>query len=106
MGVEILWDKEEDKAVLYCNTTDWTFGPVIASFNGPDEYDGTTKDWYQKLMADPEHHYHGADEMAELFLTYMTDVREVRDPRGMNNGDMWNIYADFLKAHEAHCPPK
>lgn len=106
MSVEILFDSDEDKAALFCNTTDWVFGPIISSFNGPDEHDGDHKSWTEKLLADPEHHYHSADEMAELFLTYMLNVREVVDPRGMNKGDMWNIYADFLTAHKQHCPPK
>ena len=31
MGISILKDKDDSHAVMYCNTTDWCFGPVHAS---------------------------------------------------------------------------
>jgi hypothetical protein len=29
MGVRILHDKDQERAVLYCSTTDWAFGPMF-----------------------------------------------------------------------------
>jgi hypothetical protein len=31
MGISILRDRDDSHAVLYCNTTDWAFGPVHIS---------------------------------------------------------------------------
>ncbi len=33
MSIEILYDSEEEKAVLYCNTTGTAFGPIIEGFS-------------------------------------------------------------------------
>jgi hypothetical protein len=34
MSVQIMFDRYEEKAALYCSSTDWCFGPVIHEAEG------------------------------------------------------------------------
>jgi hypothetical protein len=45
MAVDSLYDKTENKSVLYCNTTGWAFGPV---------FDSTDADTFLTLCQDED----------------------------------------------------
>jgi len=68
MSVAIIEDKDQENAVLYCNTTDWAFGPV---FSEGDAYEDWPDSWKLKT----------AGEVAEAFLKWngQRDVRTMTD---------------------------
>lgn len=40
MSVQIIFDEENNNACLYCNTTDWAFGPVYCGKDGREFMNG------------------------------------------------------------------
>ena len=43
MSIQILTDRDSGESVMYCNTTEWAFGPVF----GVDEMIEDFMDWYE-----------------------------------------------------------
>jgi hypothetical protein len=64
----------EDRAAMYCSTTDWAFGPVF----------------YDKGN-------HGAHERMLSFLRYIKPV----DPRKFTDEDLRNLYHQWLAQEDA-----
>ena len=73
MAIAIMQDKYNETAVMYCNTTDWAFGPVHSSDN------------------------HTAAEELELFLLTL-----VNDPRLYSSHELETLYHGF-RQHLKHC---
>jgi hypothetical protein len=71
MSIRILEDRETHNAVFICNTSGWAFGPV----------------------------FEDADQ-AELFLEYLRDVVEIRDPRDIPLRVLENHWKEFLLIRE------
>ncbi len=73
MGVDIIADAADERACLFCNTTDWAFGPV---FHMCEEGMG----WL------------GAYEVAERFIKWLPD-----DPRHYDDAKLRLKQVEFLK---------
>lgn len=73
-GVEVLHDRDKDKAVLLCNTSDTTFGPLIT-----DSY--------------THHAAYDAGEAARRFLQWHQDT--YGDPRSAKPGELDARLAEF-----------
>lgn len=83
MSIEILFNENEDQAALYCNTTDWAFGPV---FDGKGDFN--------------------AKETAQYFLKWLVERRETRDARMIPNDELEkyrNEFTAFMNAEPVQC---
>lgn len=72
MATRILEDSDTDRAVLYCSTTMWAFGPVIYSFKHLD-----------------------ASEVAGRFVQYVAKVYGC-DIRKLSSSEQDEAYHEFL----------
>lgn len=77
MAVEILENKEGNQAVLFCNTTDWAFGPLISDYN-------------------ENKFYYLAGDVAKKFLKWLYPT----DPRELKDNELGSKYLDFLSNFE------
>ena len=55
MGIGILYDPEQEKACLFCNTSDCAFGPIITNYESltAQEIAESFLRWYEKKYNDP-----------------------------------------------------
>jgi len=71
MGIGILYDPEQEKACLFCNTSDCAFGPIITNYESltAQEIAESFLRWYEKKYNDPR-----IDSVATLEDRYMDFV--------------------------------
>jgi hypothetical protein len=89
MSVSILagqWDGDEDRAVatLYCNSTNWAFGPVMR----PEDAAAFT--WSISTVEEALAH-------AEAFLSHVR--RNHGDPRTLDDNGLLRLYLEFCETH-------
>ena len=71
MGVRVMWNHDDTKAVMYCSVSDWAFGPL---FNDDND--------------------HSARENAESFINWLHRTKG-SDPRTLSDNDLEKVYADW-----------
>ena len=97
MGVRVLYDREADRAALYCSTSDVAFGPIF--------YDGDCA--------------HDAQERAEAFLDWLTTTphwatldkepligRGRHDARELTDAGLQAAYSQWLADEAAYWQAK
>jgi len=89
MSVRVLYDDQEDAAILYCSTSQWAFGPL---FTGNDDHDGQERaaaflDWLQS-------------EAAPYWSYDKTQIGDRRDARLLTDDGMQRAYADWMAQEE------
>jgi hypothetical protein len=62
MAIDSLYDRAENKSVLYSNTTGWTFGPV---------FEGTDADTFLTLCQDEDPHAMTEEELKTRVKQYV-----------------------------------
>jgi hypothetical protein len=72
MSVEVLHDQDRNLAVLFCNTSDWAFGPLFRAEDG-----GSCLD---------------AAESAEVFLAWLKPI----DPRSLSDDKLEGKYLSWI----------
>lgn len=88
VGCRILFDRDENRAVLYDSVTDWAFGPVFAAHECGDRHLDAREvaerfcAWIVERNAPPEH----------LVIYYAGRA----DPRIYRAGQLGQLYAQFL----------
>lgn len=87
MGVRILSDRENDRACLFCSTSEWAFGPTFGDAFGRD-----------------------AEERAEAFLRWLpTNISQFdmhplasgRDARSLTDAGLERAYAAWCAQEES-----
>lgn len=76
MSVQILHDTRTDAAALFCNTTDWAFGPVF-----------TTPDQAESFLI-----WLDAGAAARLSVPPIMGTANGRDPRQFSDNDLERLY--------------
>lgn len=104
MGIEILEDRRDGRAVLYCSNTDWAFGPVFQSGEEAQAF----LDWEDE---DPRQYTHQGLESAhsrfrkERTCQWCSDLLE--HPLNETNKeieDAWQCPDPKCKGRKDPCP--
>jgi hypothetical protein len=88
MGVATFYDEDEGRAVMYCNTSDWAFGPIFH-----DESARSVPDDCELL---------DARDLCELFQLWLVPDARMAD----RDGKLEEAYRTFLEARADGMYPK
>ena len=87
MGIQILHDKEQNWAAMFCSTTDVAFGPVFYNFREHDAYERVESflRWIQKT---------------EDWPCFEENALPGRDPRYLTDSGLQMAYSAWLTQEE------